>query len=66
MRVIPYAMHKDPPVSPPRPQKNMRIAVHRVTTSGKELGPKRWREQHVDRRTDIFSPGILENGDDTG
>jgi predicted amidohydrolase YtcJ len=38
-REIPYAMHNDPPVSPPKPLENMWIAVHRLTTSGKVLGP---------------------------
>jgi predicted amidohydrolase YtcJ len=38
-RGIPYAMHNDPPVTPPNALENMWIAVNRLTSSGKELGP---------------------------
>jgi predicted amidohydrolase YtcJ len=38
-REIPYALHNDPPVSPPNALHSMWIAVNRLTTSGKELGP---------------------------
>jgi predicted amidohydrolase YtcJ len=39
-RDIPYALHNDPPVSPPNALLNMWIAVNRLTLSGKVLGPK--------------------------
>ena len=39
-RGIPYAIHNDPPVTPPNALQSMWIAVNRLTTSGKELGPE--------------------------
>ena len=38
-RGIPYAIHNDPPVTPPNAMHSMWIAVNRLTSSGKELGP---------------------------
>jgi predicted amidohydrolase YtcJ len=39
-RNIPYAIHNDPPVSPPNALHSMWVAVNRLTTSGKILGPE--------------------------
>jgi len=39
-RDIPFAIHNDPPVSPPNALHSMWIAVNRLTSSGKVLGPK--------------------------
>jgi predicted amidohydrolase YtcJ len=39
-RGIPYAIHNDPPVSPPNALHSMWVAVNRLTSSGKVLGPK--------------------------
>ena len=39
-RGIPYAIHNDPPVSPPNALQSMWIAANRLTTSGKVLGPE--------------------------
>ena len=36
---IPYAIHNDPPVTPPEPLHSMWVAVNRKTSSGKDLGP---------------------------
>jgi len=38
-RDIPYALHNDPPVSPPNALHSMWVAVNRLTSSGKVLGP---------------------------
>jgi len=38
-RDIPYAIHNDPPVSPPNALHSMWVAVNRLTSSGKVLGP---------------------------
>lgn len=38
-RNIPYAMHNDPPVTPPNALHSMWVAVNRLTSSGKVLGP---------------------------
>ncbi len=38
-RNIPYAIHNDPPVTPPEPLHSMWVAVNRRTSSGQELGP---------------------------
>ena len=38
-RGIFYAMHNDPPVTPPEPLHSMWVAVNRKTSSGKDLGP---------------------------
>lgn len=38
-RSIPYAIHNDPPVSPPDALHSMWVAVNRLTSSGKVLGP---------------------------
>ena len=38
-RGIPYAIHNDPPVTPPEPLHSMWVAVNRKTSSGKDLGP---------------------------
>lgn len=37
---IPYAIHNDPPVSPPDALHSMWVAVNRLTSSGKVLGPE--------------------------
>ena len=37
---IPYAIHNDPPVSPPNALHSMWIAVNRLTTTGEVLGPE--------------------------
>ncbi|UCD23323.1 MAG: amidohydrolase, partial [Gemmatimonadota bacterium] len=37
-RGIPYAIHNDPPVSPPNALHSMWVAVNRLTTSGEVLG----------------------------
>lgn len=37
---IPYAIHNDPPVSPPNALHSMWVAVNRLTSSGKVLGPE--------------------------
>jgi predicted amidohydrolase YtcJ len=39
-RGIPYAIHNDPPVSPPNALQSMWVAVNRLTTSGQVLGPE--------------------------
>ncbi len=39
-RGIPYGIHNDPPVSPPNALHSMWVAVNRLTTSGKVLGPE--------------------------
>ncbi|KPK28934.1 MAG: hypothetical protein AMJ61_00025 [Desulfobacterales bacterium SG8_35_2] len=39
-RSIPYAIHNDPPVSPPNALHSMWVAVNRLTTSGEVLGPE--------------------------
>ncbi len=39
-RDIPYAIHNDPPVSPPNALHSMWVAVNRLTSSGKVLGPE--------------------------
>jgi predicted amidohydrolase YtcJ len=39
-RDIPYALHNDPPVSPPNALHSMWVAVNRLTSSGKVLGPE--------------------------
>jgi predicted amidohydrolase YtcJ len=39
-RNIPYAIHNDPPVTPPNALHSMWVAVNRLTTSGKVLGLK--------------------------
>ena len=39
-RSIPYAIHNDPPVSPPNALHSMWVAVNRLTSSGKVLGPE--------------------------
>ena len=39
-RNIPFAIHNDPPVSPPNALHSMWVAVNRLTSSGKVLGPK--------------------------
>jgi predicted amidohydrolase YtcJ len=39
-RGIPYAIHNDPPVSPPDALHSMWVAVNRLTTSGEVLGPE--------------------------
>ncbi len=39
-RGIPYAIHNDPPVSPPDALHSMWVAVNRLTSSGKVLGPE--------------------------
>jgi len=39
-RNIPFAIHNDPPVSPPNALHSMWVAVNRLTSSGKALGPK--------------------------
>jgi predicted amidohydrolase YtcJ len=39
-RGIPYAIHNDPPVSPPNALHSMWIAVNRLTASGQVLGPE--------------------------
>lgn len=39
-RSIPYAIHNDPPVSPPDALHSMWVAVNRLTSSGKVLGPE--------------------------
>ena len=38
-RSIPYAIHNDPPVSPPNALHSMRVAVNRLKSSGESLGP---------------------------
>ena len=38
-RAIPYALHNDPPVSKPNAMHSMWVAVNRLTSSGKVLGP---------------------------
>ena len=38
-RGIPYAIHNDPPVTPPEPLHSMWVAVNRKTSSGEDLGP---------------------------
>lgn len=38
-RGIPYAIHNDPPVAPPNALHSMWVAVNRLTSSGKLLGP---------------------------
>lgn len=42
-RSIPYAIHNDPPVSPPDALHSMWVAVNRLTSSGKVLG----KEQRI-------------------
>ncbi|MBW2510026.1 MAG: amidohydrolase [Deltaproteobacteria bacterium] len=39
-RGIPYAIHNDPPVSPPNALHSMWVAVNRLTTTGEVLGPE--------------------------
>jgi predicted amidohydrolase YtcJ len=39
-RNIPYAIHNDPPVTPPNALHSMWVAVNRLTSSGKVLGPE--------------------------
>ncbi|HGY55794.1 MAG TPA: hypothetical protein ENK44_08840 [Caldithrix abyssi] len=39
-RGIPYGIHNDPPVTKPDALESMWIAVNRLTSSGKELGPQ--------------------------
>ena len=39
-RGIPYAMHNDSPVTPPNALHSMWVAVNRLTTTGKVLGPE--------------------------
>ncbi|MBT8341540.1 MAG: amidohydrolase [Desulfatitalea sp.] len=39
-RNIPYGIHNDPPVNPPNALHSMWVAVNRLTSSGKELGPE--------------------------
>lgn len=39
-RNIPYAIHNDPPVSPPNALHSMWVAVNRLTSSGETLGPE--------------------------
>ena len=39
-RGIPYAIHNDPPVTPPNALHSMWVAVNRLTSSGKVLGPE--------------------------
>ena len=39
-RDIPYATHNDPPVTPPNALHSMWVAVNRLTSSGKLLGPE--------------------------
>lgn len=39
-RSIPYAIHNDPPVSPPNALHSMWVAVNRLTSSGETLGPE--------------------------
>ncbi len=39
-RDIPYAIHNDAPVSPPNALHSMWVAVNRLTSSGKVLGPE--------------------------
>ncbi|UCD77110.1 MAG: amidohydrolase family protein, partial [Desulfobacterales bacterium] len=39
-RNIPFAIHNDPPVTPPDALHSMWVAVNRLTSSGKVLGPK--------------------------
>ena len=39
-RGIPYAIHNDPPVSPPDALHSMWVAVNRLTSSGEVLGPE--------------------------
>jgi predicted amidohydrolase YtcJ len=39
-RGIPFAIHNDPPVSPPNALHSMWVAVNRLTSSGKLLGPE--------------------------
>ena len=39
-RGIPYAIHNDPPVSPPNALHSMWVAVNRLTATGKVLGPE--------------------------
>jgi predicted amidohydrolase YtcJ len=38
-RNIPYGIHNDPPVNPPNALHSMWVAVNRLTSSGKVLGP---------------------------
>ncbi len=38
-RSIPYAIHNDPPVSPPNALQSMWVAVNRLTRTGEVLGP---------------------------
>lgn len=40
IRNIPYGIHNDPPVNPPNALHSMWVAVNRLTSSGKELGPE--------------------------
>ena len=39
-RDIPYAIHNDPPVTPPNALHSMWVAVNRLTSSGEVLGPE--------------------------
>lgn len=66
-RGIPYAIHNDPPVSPPMALQAMWVAVNRLTSSGELLGAeRRIKAEQALRAYTIEAAGVLGLEDHIG